>query len=64
MKRKIIEIYATEDEENNTISFDFEKVDDSGVANSVMKMLVSVFSELKDECGSITEIVTGDDSDE
>lgn len=64
MKRKIIEIYATEDEENNTISFDFEKVDDSGVANSVMKMLVSVFSELKNEYGSITEIVTGDDCDE
>lgn len=64
MKRKIIEIYATEDEENNTISFDFEKVDDSGVANSAMKMLVSVFSELKDECGSITEIVTRDDCDE
>lgn len=64
MKRKIIEIYATEDEENNTISFDFEKVDDSEAANGVMKMLVSVFSELKNEYGSITEIVTGDDCDE
>lgn len=61
MKRKIIEIYATEDEENNTISFDFEKVDDSEVANDTMKMIISIF----EASGlGVTEIVTGDDCDE
>lgn len=61
MKRKIIEIYATEDEENNTISFDFEKVDDSEVANGTMKMIISIF----EASGlGVTDIVTGDDCDE
>lgn len=48
-KRKIIEIYVTENIEEDTTSFEFEKVEDSHVANSTMKMLLMTFAQYKDE---------------
>ncbi|MBQ9657631.1 MAG: hypothetical protein IJV31_02550 [Clostridia bacterium] len=48
-KRKIIEIYVTENEEEDTTSFEFEKIENSDVANSTMKMLVYMFSKYKHE---------------
>ncbi len=51
-RRKIIEIYVTENEDKDTTSFEFEKIEDSDVANSTMKMLAYMFSMYKreDEC--------------
>ncbi len=48
-KRKVIEIYVTENEQEETTSFEFEKVEDSDVANSTMKMLLYMFSKFKHE---------------
>lgn len=40
-KRKIIEIYVTE-KENDEIDIDFEKVEDTEIANKIMKDLVTI----------------------
>lgn len=48
-KRKIIEIYVTENKEEDTVSFDFEKVEDTEIANATMKDLVMMFASQKDE---------------
>lgn len=53
-KRKIIEIYVTENEEEDTISFEFEKVEDSEVANSTMKGILNIFVALKDAEDELT----------
>ena len=48
-KRKIIEIYVTENEEEDTTSFEFERIEDSDIANSTMKMLAYMFSKYKNK---------------
>lgn len=48
-KRKIIEIYVTKNNEEDSISFDVEKTEDSDIANYTMKMLLHTFAQYKDE---------------
>lgn len=48
-KRKIIEIYVTENKETDSISFEFEKMEDTEVANATMKGLLMIFSNYKDD---------------
>lgn len=48
-KRKIIEVYITENDEENTVSFEFEKKEDTEIANSTMKALLMMFSNLKSD---------------
>ena len=47
-KRKIIEIYVTENKEENTTSFEFIKTEDSGLANKTLKGLMFIFAHFKD----------------
>ena len=49
VRRKIIEIYVTENKEEESISFEFEKVEDTEIANSTMKGLMMIFATYKDE---------------
>lgn len=48
-KRKIIEVYITENDEENTVSFEFKKTEETEIANSTMKALLMVFSNLKSD---------------
>lgn len=48
-KRKIIEIYVTENEEDDTVSFNFERCEDTEIANETMKGLCMMFAKWKDE---------------
>lgn len=48
-RRKIIEIYVEEKPEQDAVSFDFERCEDSEVANNTMKMLIMVLSKYKRE---------------
>jgi len=48
-KRKIIEVYITENDEENTVSFEFEKKEDTEIANSTMKASLMMFSNLKSD---------------
>lgn len=48
-KRKIIEIYVTENEETDSVSFEFEKMEDTEVANATMKGLLMIFANYKDD---------------
>jgi len=48
-KRKIIEVYITENDEENTVSFEFKKKEDTEIANSTMKALLMMFSNLKSD---------------
>lgn len=43
-KRKIIEIYVTEDKENDTTTFNFDKLEDTKEANFMMKRLALMFA--------------------
>jgi hypothetical protein len=43
-KRKIIEIYVTEDKENDTTTFDFDRLEDTKEANFMMKRLSLMFA--------------------
>lgn len=52
-KRKIIEIYVTENEEEDSISFEFEKIENTDTANSTMKMLLEMFSLYKNKDDSL-----------
>lgn len=47
-KRKIIEIYVTENKEENTTSFEFIKTEDSELANETLKVLMFIFAHFKD----------------
>lgn len=47
-KRRIIEIYVTENKKEDTVSFEFEKVENSKIADSTMKMLLMMFNKYKD----------------
>ena len=42
-KRKIIEIYVTDNDKENTISFEFIRTENSELANSTLKGLVMMF---------------------
>ena len=42
-KRKIIEIYATEDLENMEVNFEVERLEDSKISNALMAMLHETF---------------------
>lgn len=48
-KRKIIEIYVTENKEEDTASFEFIKTEDSELANETLKGLVMIMANLKDD---------------
>ena len=48
-RRKIIEIYVTENKEKDSISFEFEKMEDTEVANVTMKGLLMMFLSYKDD---------------
>ncbi len=48
-KRKIIEIYVTENKKEGTTSFEFEKVEDSEIADLTLKGLLMIFSKYKEE---------------
>lgn len=43
-RRKIIEIYVTEDKEQDTTTFDFERLEDTKEANFMMKRLTLMFA--------------------
>lgn len=47
-KKRIIEIYVTENKKEDTVSFEFEKVENSKIADSTMKMLLMMFNKYKD----------------
>lgn len=47
MERKIIEIYVEEKPEEDSVSFEFEKLEHTETANNMMKMLMMILSEYK-----------------
>lgn len=47
-KRKIIEIYVTENKDIDNILFEFEKIEDTEAANAIMNKLLMMFSNHKD----------------
>lgn len=48
-KRKIIEIYITENKEEDSVCFDVEKVENTEIADYTMKMLLHCFSQYQKE---------------
>ena len=44
-RRKIIEIYATEDLDKGEVNFEVERFEDSMVSNAMMKMLLETFNK-------------------
>lgn len=48
-KRKIIEVYVTENKKEHTTSFEFIKTEDSKIANATIKGLAMMFTSQKDE---------------
>ena len=46
-KRKIIEIYVTDNDKENTISFEFIKTENSELEKSTLKGLVMMFEQFK-----------------
>lgn len=48
-KRKIIEVYVTENKKEDSISFEFEKCEDTDIANETLKGLCMMFATWKDE---------------
>ena len=45
-KRKIIEIYVTENKEEDTASFEFIKTEDSEIANETLRGLAMIMANL------------------
>lgn len=43
-RRKVIEIYATEDLEKGEVNFEVERCEDTMVSNAMMKMLYETFN--------------------
>ena len=43
-RRKVIEIYATEDLEKGEVNFEVERCEDSMISNAMMKMLLETFN--------------------
>lgn len=48
-KRKIIEIYVEENTEEDTVSFEFKKVENTEIANMTMKGLIMMFESQKSD---------------
>lgn len=48
-KRKIIEIYVTEDKENDTTTFNFNRLEDTKEANFMMKKIALMFATTKSD---------------
>lgn len=48
-RRKIVEIYAEENEEEGITYFDTERCENSMTANAVMKMLLNTFRQFEGE---------------
>lgn len=48
-KRKIIEIYVEENTEEDTVSFEFKKVENTEIANMTMKGLIMMFGSQKSD---------------
>lgn len=44
-KRKIVEIYATEDLENKEVNFEVKRMEDTMVSNAMMQMIHEIFME-------------------
>lgn len=44
-RRKVIEIYATEDFEKGEVNFEVERMEDTLVSNAMMKMLLETFNK-------------------
>ena len=61
-RRKIIEIYVTENEEEDSISFEFERCEDSEIANDTMKGLCMMVASWKDKEDEL-EIIEYKDKD-
>ena len=55
-KRKIIEIYVTENEEDNTVTFDFERCEDTEIANATMKRLLMMIDVNRENFGIENDI--------
>lgn len=47
-KRKIIEIYVTENKDTGNKLFEFEKIEDTEAANAIMNKILMMFSNHKD----------------
>lgn len=43
-RRKIVEIYATEDLDSREVNFEVERCEDSMISNAMMKMLYETFN--------------------
>lgn len=63
-KRKIIEIFVTEDDENDEVHYDFERCEDTEIANATMKGLLMIFSNYKDIDDTLEVQYEEDDQDE
>lgn len=63
-KRKIIEIYVTENEEKDSASFEFEKCEDTEIANYTMKGLLMMLNEYRNYWGIEDEIETEFETEE
>lgn len=50
-KRKIIEIYVTENKEEDCVTFDFNKCEDTKIANYTMKGLLMMLNDHKNKWG-------------
>lgn len=48
-KRKIIEIYVEENTEEDTVSFEFKKVENTEIANMTMKGSIMMFESQKSD---------------
>lgn len=48
-ERKIIEVYVTENKKEDTVSFKFEKCEESELANNTLKGLCMIFATWKDK---------------
>lgn len=48
-KRKIIETYVEENTEEDTVSFEFKKVENIEIANMTMKGLIMMFESQKSD---------------
>lgn len=44
-RRKVIEIYATEDFEKGEVNFEVERMEDTMASNAMMKMLLETFNK-------------------
>lgn len=55
-KRKIIEIYVIENKEEDIATFEFERCEDTEIANTTMKGLLMMFDKYKKDLNIENEI--------